>query len=241
VDRLLSPTHLEQARAVTLIHLFSSPVTARSRSHGILRVSTFVARDCPNNDNGYSYNYALKLLKFPVSSTKNKFTALGCDTYAYINGIVEEVKFSTGCISVCYTIDSVLNGSCSGIGCCQTSIPHGMRNFQVNLHSYNNHDAVGDFNPCSFGFVVEEEAYNFSSLDLANFQNSTVPVVLDWAVGTESCPDALKNLTSYACKAENSGCYNSTNGPGYRCECRSGYEGNPYLSNGCKGNDIHLV
>jgi hypothetical protein len=64
----------------------------------------------------------------------------------------------------------------------------------------------------------------------------TFPVVLDWAVGNETCPDAKKNLTSYACKAQPSECHNSTNGPGYRCNCPSGYKGNPYLVGGCQGN-----
>jgi hypothetical protein len=39
-----------------------------------------------------------------------------------------------------------------------------------------------------------------------------VPVVLDWAVENETCEYAKGNMTSYACKAEYSECYNSTNG-----------------------------
>ncbi|XP_059455151.1 putative wall-associated receptor kinase-like 16 [Corylus avellana] len=202
---------------------------------GELRVTTPIGHDCPNNETTSSYNYELSLLTFSVSYTRNKFTALGCDTYAIIRGTLEKQNFATGCISVCSKIDSVVNGSCSGIGCCQTSIPHGMKNFRVVLRSFNHHSKVGDFNPCSFGFIAEEKAYNFSSLDLINFQNrKTLPLVLDWAVGKETCPDAQKNSTTYACNAEHSECENSPNGPGYRCICRSGYEGNPYLSNDCK-------
>ncbi|KAG6627612.1 hypothetical protein CIPAW_15G141600 [Carya illinoinensis] len=59
----------------------------------------------------------------------------------------------------------------------------------------------------------------------------------DWAIGNKTCEVAKKiNTTGYACKAVNSECYDSTNGPGYRCNCSPGYEGNPYLSGGC--NDI---
>jgi hypothetical protein len=212
---------------------------------GELRVLSPVARDCYNESGLRVKNrrYQFTLSKFPVSYTRNKFTAVGCDTYAIISGKVidqgtSEVKnYTTGCLSLCDNIDSVDNGSCSGIGCCQTSIPEGARNLTATVRSFNNHSAVVGFNPCGFGFVVEEEAYNFSPLDLKSLEDrETVPVVLDWAVGNDTCPDAQKNLKSYACKAAHSECNNSTNGPGYRCNCSNGFQGNPYLPDGCLGN-----
>ncbi|KAE8124828.1 hypothetical protein FH972_019676 [Carpinus fangiana] len=134
------------------------------------------------------------------------------------------------------SIDGVANGSCNGIGCCQTSIPKQMTSFIVVTGNINDHNAVDNFNPCSFGFVVEEKAFNFSSLDLRNLQDrESVPVVLDFSVGNETCLDAQKNLTTYACKSKHSYCCNSTNGPGYACNCSSGCEGNPYqLDDGCQ-------
>ncbi|KAG7944769.1 hypothetical protein I3843_15G120200 [Carya illinoinensis] len=45
-----------------------------------------------------------------------------------------------------------------------------------------------------------------------------------------------ENTTGYTCKA-NRECQNSTNGPGYHCHCSSGYDRNPYLSNGCQDID----
>jgi hypothetical protein len=155
--------------------------------------------------------------------------------------IAQGQNYTSGCTSLCDHVDSVVNGSCSSIGCCQTSIPQGVTDFTMVVTSLNNHSMVHNFNPCGFGFVVEEKAYNFSSLDLQNLQNrETVPVVLDWAVGNETCQDAQRNQTSYACKAANSECYNSTNGPGYRCNCSSGFQGNPYLLDGCQGTNLHL-
>jgi hypothetical protein len=211
---------------------------------GELRVLSFVARDCYNKP-GLSVNRTnsqFTLSKFTVSYTRNKFTVVGCDTYGYISGAVQATSgvlknYTTGCISLCDKIESVDNGTCSGIGCCQTSIPEGGIDLTAKVRSFDNYSAVFGFNPCGFGFVVEEEAYNFSPLDLTNLQGRVqVPVVLDWAVGNETCEDAKGNMTSYACKAESSYCYNSTNGPGYRCNCSTGFQGNPYLPDGCKGN-----
>jgi hypothetical protein len=211
---------------------------------GELQILSSVARDC-YNESGFSVdrkNPHLTLSKFTISSTRNKFTVVGCDTSAYISGTVQTTSgvlknYTTGCISLCDKIESVDNGTCSGIGCCQTSIPEGGRDLTVKVRSFDNYSAVVGFNPCGFGFVVEEDAYNFSPLDLKNLRDIvTVPVVLDWAVGNETCEDAKGNMTGYACKAESSYCYNSTNGPGYRCNCSTGFQGNPYLPHGCTGN-----
>ncbi|XP_057468843.1 putative wall-associated receptor kinase-like 16 [Actinidia eriantha] len=205
---------------------------------GQLRVSSWIARDCYNKQHlrVSNNNPWMRFSKFPISHTRNKFIAVGCDTYAVITGS-QGRDYTTGCLSLCDSIGNVINGSCSGIGCCQAIIPKEVRSFSISVNSYENHTNVWDFNPCSYGFVVEDNTYNFSSLDLQTFQNRTsVPVVLDWSIGNETCNTAEQNLTSFACK-ENSECSNFDNGPGYRCNCSEGYEGNPYLSNGCQDID----
>ncbi|KAI8015625.1 Wall-associated receptor kinase 2 [Camellia lanceoleosa] len=209
---------------------------------GELHISSSIALDCYNKQGlQVSKNQiSVRSGKFPISITRNKFIAIGCDTYGVIEGF-EGRNYSTGCLSQCDSIDNVINSSCSGIGCCEKSIPKEVTSFKFNVSSHDNHTRVWEFNPCSYAFVAEENNYTFSSVDLANLQNrSMVPVVLDWAVGNQRCDEAKKNLTSFACKA-NSDCYDFDNGPGYRCNCSQGYEGNPYSPNGCTDIDECVI
>ncbi|KAG6626146.1 hypothetical protein CIPAW_15G027500 [Carya illinoinensis] len=177
----------------------------------------------------------LNLSSFRISETRNKITAVGCDVYTYIEGSDQGQKgFTTGCLSLCDQNLTVVNGSCSGIGCCQTSIPKGATGYILNVRRLSNDTLPGGIESkdqsCGYGFIVDEQAYNFSSLHFVNLKNrSSVPLVLDWAIGNKRCKDAQKNKGSYACKATHSYCYDSTNGPGYRCNCSEGYLGNPYI------------
>ncbi|XAR62378.1 Non-specific serine/threonine protein kinase [Bertholletia excelsa] len=208
---------------------------------GSLHVLSEASYDC--YDQGVRrdyYGFWMTLEKFPISYTQNKFTAIGCDTYSLIQGDQGQ-EYTTGCISFCKRFTDLSNGSCFGVGCCQSSIPKNARSFTIGLNSYYNHTLVSEFNPCSYAFVAENDFYNFSSLDLKDFKNlDKIPVVLDWTIGNESCSEAKKNHTSFACKS-NSKCLDSDNGPGYRCSCLDGYQGNPYLPGGCQDIDECVI
>ncbi|POO01971.1 Wall-associated receptor kinase [Trema orientale] len=208
---------------------------------GELRVEGPVGRNCYNRLGNRTSSPSeitptmITRSKFPISGTRNKFVTVGCDTFGVIVGDRGQ-NYSAGCISICSQIKDVVNGSCSGVGCCQMSVPNNVMDFAVSLGSIrSDHTEVFDFNPCGYTFVVEADSYEFSSADLRDFQKrETVPVVLDWAVGNLTCEEAQENVTGYACRASNSACLNSTNGPGYRCKCLDGFEGNPYLVDGCQ-------
>ncbi|KAG0550669.1 hypothetical protein BDA96_01G358400 [Sorghum bicolor] len=60
-----------------------------------------------------------------------------------------------------------------------------------------------------------------------------------WSVANLTCESAKHDRT-YACISTNSECLGVTHGTiyvGYRCKCSSGFEGNPYVQNGCTDID----
>ncbi|WRX30649.1 Serine-threonine/tyrosine-protein kinase [Theobroma cacao] len=206
---------------------------------GKLPIMQFIAQDCYNKSGSPVANNDpfLSLSRFIISDTDNIFVAVGCDTEATIQGIQGEKGYTTGCISKCDSIDYVANYTCSGIGCCQTSIAKGVSYFNIAVGSYNNHSDVWEFNPCSYAFVVEKNKFNFTSSYLRDLQDvEMLPMVLDWSIGNETCKTVEAKIMRYACQG-NSTCYDVDNGSGYRCKCFEGYQGNPYLPSGCQDID----
>ncbi|GMY06618.1 putative wall-associated receptor kinase-like 16 [Fagus crenata] len=202
-----------------------------------MRVLSYVARDCYNLTSEYAGGEEessawLRTGMFTISKTKNKFTVIGCDTYGFLSGDQNGETSWTGCMSLCKSLRNVVNGSCSGVGCCEVEFPDGLKYITTEVGSYYNHTDVSEFNPCGYAFVVEQGQFNFSSVYLHNFSNEMVPTVFDWAIGNETCKKA-RDETNFACKG-NSECYDLQTRSGYHCKCKQGYQGNPYLHNGCQ-------
>jgi len=175
---------------------------------------------------------------FAISATRNKFTAIGCQTIAYVNGT--NGSYVSGCMSFCNKLDYSASGSCTGTGCCQTSLPENLVDYNSQFYSRGTNDSTWEFDPCSYSFVADQDwfKFNISYLKGDYFKSQFrqgVPLVLDWVAGNVTCEQAKKNATSYACRSNNSDCSDSTHSLGYTCNCSQGYEGNPYLDDGCQG------
>ncbi|PIN23575.1 Serine/threonine protein kinase [Handroanthus impetiginosus] len=211
-----------------------------------MRISNVIAKRCYGRTgeemwgNAASSNISVTTFSY---SELNKFFVVGCDDLAVVDGRGWR-DFSCGCVTRCSSAENVSGESCSGRGCCQTSLTKGLQFYSTALATLNNHTYISSFDQCGYAFVGEEERFNFrgaSDLSDANFTQrvlNTVPIVLDWAIGNLTCAE-VKNSKDYACKANNSSCINSDTGlGGYRCSCNKGYEGNPYLDPaGCKDID----
>ncbi|KAL9173443.1 hypothetical protein ABFS82_03G114700 [Erythranthe guttata] len=176
-----------------------------------------------------------------ISNTANTVTIVGCDAIGIVSGQRLGRSYLTGCMTTCYTREDLMEGSCTGSGCCQTSIPQNVRNMDIDLGSFSNYVNVSDFNDCGYAFVAEQNAFNFSYQSLTDLKNVTrLPMVIDWAMENLTCADAAKTGTgnvTYACLSSNSACVEPIHGNGYRCSCLEGYQGNPYLVDGCSDID----
>ncbi|KAI3857350.1 hypothetical protein MKX03_035521 [Papaver bracteatum] len=173
---------------------------------------------------------------FTVSQTKNRVFAVGCNTStnAEMQLYGARTNFTATCHSNCETWNKVIEGSCNGSGCCQTPIPKGVHEIWGTVTS--NQSEVWPYNRCSYAFVADTDRFNFSAMDLEDIyrkDRDVIAMVLDWAIGMETCIEGRKNMSTFLCQG-NSSCIDPVNNPGYRCACDEGYEGNPYLKPGCQ-------
>ena len=152
-------------------------------------------------------------------------------------GYQQNERYTTGCASICESTRFMVNGSCTGVGCCEVDIPKGLKNVTMESRSFQNHNIVEYFNPCGYAFISKQDTFNFSTDSLRTLRDQQMmPMVLDWAIGNETCND-VENKSNYIC-GDNSSCQNSEDSSGYRCKCKDGYDGNPYLPNGCLGINL---
>ncbi|KAH9699260.1 protein kinase domain-containing protein [Citrus sinensis] len=202
-----------------------------SIENGSITASFFTAHRCydglGNRTSDYNDPY-VRLGNRPLrfSDTRNKLTAIGCDTSAYMgdpNG-----SFWTGCISICTNESAKLNeSSCSGIGCCQIPLPKSLKSLNLTLRSLYDHEDMGKFMPCDYA-ILADETFNIAEFQ-ASEDKSSSNVTIEWVVKEKKCPDD-PNSKVYGC-GDYTTCYYSENGQGYRCKCKPGFQGNPYL--GC--------
>ncbi|KAG5250813.1 wall-associated receptor kinase [Salix suchowensis] len=243
---LTDDCYYDAAFLITCNHTFSPPKPFIRESNidfteitleGKLHLEQYIAMDCYDASGPtHSNTPSLTLSNFSISDADNIFVSIGCDTVATLSGSLEapgsdESEYQVGCTSLCNRLEYVPNDTCSGIGCCQTSLAKGVYYFDLTVTSQKNHSGILDFSPCSYAFIIEKNKFNFSKSDLWELQNvESLPIVVDWSIGNNSCAEVKANTS--ACQGSST-CYDPHNGNGYLCRCLDGYRGNPYLSDGC--------
>lgn len=174
--------------------------------------------------------------RYLYSAVRNKLVVLGCNYLGYL--------FDTGtiylgsCMSVCLPTPS---GSVTTY--CQGTVASGegaMGSYAASLVYYPQVTSTIGFmkvrTSCGYAFLAD--AGWFADNSDAYFNRSddfSVPVSLDWYIDAYrvlDCSQGKQNMTTYACRG-NSDCIDTVGGSGYLCNCSAGYEGNPYLEDGC--------
>lgn len=210
--------------------------------HGKIRTTNAIASQCLDARTGKLVNTSWEglnaaALPYRFSDEDNRFFAVGCSGVVLLQGTAAgaDDRVVIGCISTCFGNASIRTGSCSNIGCCETAIPRGLNSYLLAMERMPGGSPV---NRCFYATLMEAASFSFEAADAAadgfyrKSSNGTVPVVLSFVVGSETCKEAQTSDT-YACLSDHSVCVDGA--PGYVCNCSQGYTGNPYLPNGCVG------
>nr|CAB3452171.1 unnamed protein product [Digitaria exilis] len=156
---------------------------------------------------------------FLVSLARNILVGVGVEvqpvayTFNTVPGAQGD-KYLVGCHSSLWgNLELASNGSCSGRGCCQASLPETMplTGVSVGMPTKTLNNSLWINNPCSFAMVVEDSWYNFTTMDLyGNTSNKFprgVPYVIDFAIRNAKCPvRGQQPPLDYACVSGNSTC-----------------------------------
>ncbi|KAL8156502.1 hypothetical protein AgCh_001557 [Apium graveolens] len=186
---------------------------------GTIVVNNPVITDCNNGRNGEEVFLSSP---FTFSSTQNRFTAMGCNNLALISR--QGVSIG-GCMSFCNSTSR--DNNCFGINCCQTRIPPSLMFTNASLKRI---DPKSDQTGCRYAFIVDQDWFG-NLTDIYSVPSmGQVPAVLDWRL-TRACQsfEADNPLTNGSVCGRNTFCTNQN-----LCSCNKGYQGNPYLPDGCQ-------
>jgi hypothetical protein len=181
-----------------------------------------------------------------LAGGQNNLLAVGCNVQVVLLG--ENGTLVSSCTPFCLQGASIEGfGICSGILCCQAIILEGRPSYLVQLQGAGIIDQV----------LIAESDYIFNTAEYYGY-GQTASAMLAWTINTSVCHT---NGTSPSCRSKHSFCHNYTtlselnfagyygtgfgdNVPvdhGHNCLCSGGYQGNPYISHGCYGNNIYTA
>uniref|UniRef100_A0A0D9ZIS4 Protein kinase domain-containing protein n=1 Tax=Oryza glumipatula TaxID=40148 RepID=A0A0D9ZIS4_9ORYZ len=151
----------------------------------------------------------------------------GCDFDVYQLVLNENENVPTKLCSVTCpngrTTEAIARQDCNGTGCCSIGLDIDANSFQLMFIRHHK------------GELKHDAPSNRSSL-WNTINITTVRAIIVWRILDQpSCTSTMDNRTNYACVSRHNKCMDSyyTWSLGYICLCNDGYQGNPFIQDGC--------
>ncbi|KAL6838528.1 hypothetical protein ACP4OV_031773 [Aristida adscensionis] len=201
-------------------------------------------------------------MPYVLSEMHNEVIMGGCNFLVELTPFIRSKNSISSCKSLCdefatlpYEDPGCLSQArsqrckrCSGIACCQSNISVPRASYDVEVSSL---ELDASDVPRPFWVLITEQGWfdrNITSMALDEAERKAIPVVLRWVVQS-SVPNepnntgggdftCIHNEEDTLCHNNYSSCnYTDVGNSGYVCKCWNGYQGNPYLRNGCQAID----
>ncbi|KAH6771535.1 hypothetical protein C2S52_016338 [Perilla frutescens var. hirtella] len=208
-----------------------------------------------NRDN--SLALSLTGSPFTISARYNSLAVLGCSNSVWLRN---DTAIVGGCMPICEANNITDNSCSSGLNCCRATIPPRLQSFR---YSYLSTQSSSGSNFCGYAFLVHKKWFEHDYMKYRGLHRNrsypydegfvSAPLVLEWELDDLEASRQFNPLRS--CKRAQSYRYSSIGdeyadpstslylygyyeGDAYvsstkYCSCVDGYQGNPYLFEGC--------